>query len=71
VFENRVHGTTLEPNIKEIMVGRTKFHNEEIHALKLSPNITTAIKLRRGGQCSTRGKIKNTWKFLDGKSGGI
>jgi hypothetical protein len=47
VFENRVLGRILEPKREEVAGGWRRLHNEELHNLYASPNITGVIKSRR------------------------
>jgi hypothetical protein len=47
VFENRVLRRIFGPKRDEVMGGWRKLHNEELHGLYSSPNISRMIKLRR------------------------
>jgi hypothetical protein len=47
VFENRVLRRIFGPKRKEGTGGRRKLHNEELHNVYFSPNITRVIKPRR------------------------
>jgi hypothetical protein len=47
VFENRVLMKIFGPRRDELMKGRRKFHNEELHDLYSSPSIIRIIKWRR------------------------
>jgi hypothetical protein len=47
VFENRVLGRIFGLKRDEVTGGWRKMHNEELHNLYSSPNITRMIKSRR------------------------
>jgi hypothetical protein len=47
VFENRVRRRIFGPKRDEVTGGSRKLHNEELHNLYSSRNITRMIKLRR------------------------
>jgi hypothetical protein len=47
VFENRVLRRIFGLKRNEVVGGRRKLHNEELHKLYFSPNIIRMIKSRR------------------------
>jgi hypothetical protein len=47
VFENRVLRRIFGPKRDEVMGGRRKLHNEELHGLYSLPSIIRVIKARR------------------------
>jgi hypothetical protein len=47
VFENRVLRRIFGPKRDEVIGGRKKLHNEELHNLYWSPSIIRIIKSRR------------------------
>jgi hypothetical protein len=47
VFENRALGRIFGPNKDEIVGSWRKLHNEVLHNLYSSPNVTKMIKSRR------------------------
>jgi hypothetical protein len=47
VFENRVLRRIFGPKRDEVKGDRRKLHNEELHKLYSSPNITRMIKSRK------------------------
>jgi hypothetical protein len=47
VFENRVMRRIFEPKKDEVTEGLRKLHNEELHDLCFSPDMTRMIKSRR------------------------
>jgi hypothetical protein len=57
VFENRVLRRIFGPKRDEVMGDWRKLHNEELHNLYCSPNITRMMKIKdeMGRVCSTNG----------------
>jgi hypothetical protein len=47
VFENRVLRRIFGPKGEEVVGGRKRLHNEDLHNLYASPNIIRLIKSRR------------------------
>jgi hypothetical protein len=70
VFENRVLSRVFGPKMDEVMGGRRKLHNEELHDMYSSPSIITIIMLRRMrlmGHVAQIGKRNNMYRLLEGK----
>jgi hypothetical protein len=73
VFENRVLRRIFGPKRDEATGDLRKLHNEKLHSLYSSPNITRMIKSRgheMGRACSTKGEKWNACKILVGKPEG-
>jgi hypothetical protein len=73
VFENRVLRRIFGPKRDEVMGDRRKVHNEELHNLYFSPNITRTIKSRRmrwAGHVARMGEERNAYRILVGKPEG-
>jgi hypothetical protein len=71
VSENRVLRIFI-PKREEVMGGRRKLHNEELHNLYSSPSIIRMIKLRRMGRAGhvTRTGKRNAYRIWVGKPEG-
>jgi hypothetical protein len=72
VFENRVPGI-FERKRDELIGGRTKLHNEELHNLYSSPSIFRIIKSKRmrwAGHVARIGEKRNAYRLLIGKPEG-
>jgi hypothetical protein len=68
-----VLGRIFEPKRDEVMRGWRKLHNEELHNLYSSPNITRMIKSRRmrwAGHVAPMGKTRNACRILVGNPEG-
>jgi hypothetical protein len=67
VFENRAQRRIFGPKRDEVTGGWRKLHNEELHNLYSSPNITSTIKSRRGrsaGHVARMEEIRSAHKIL-------
>jgi hypothetical protein len=70
VFENRVLRRVFRPKRDEVTGGWRKLHNEELHNLHSSPNITRMIKPRRMrwvGHVAQKGDKRTAYRVLVGK----
>jgi transcription termination factor 2 len=70
VFENRVLRRIFEPRRDEVTGDWRKLHNEELHNLYSSLNITRVIKSRRmrwAGHVARMGETRNAYRILVGK----
>jgi hypothetical protein len=70
VSENRVLRRIFGPKREEIARGWRRLHNEELHNLYASPNITRVIESRRmrwAGHVARMGDIRNAYNILVGK----
>jgi hypothetical protein len=70
VFKNRVLRRIFGPKRDEVTGEWRKFHNEELHILYPSPNITRQIKSRRmrwAGHVARMGEERNMYRVLMGK----
>jgi hypothetical protein len=66
VFENRVLRKIFEQKRDEVIGGWRKLHNEELHNLYGSPNITRIIKSRRmswAGYVAGMGEKRNAYRI--------
>jgi hypothetical protein len=66
VCENRVLRRIFGPMREEVAGGWRRLHNEELHNLYASPDITTAIKYRRmrlAGHVARMGEMRIAHKF--------
>jgi hypothetical protein len=72
VFENRVLRRTFGPKMEEVAGGWRKLHNEELHNLYSTPDITRIIKLENeiGKYVARIGEIRNSYNILVGKPEG-
>jgi hypothetical protein len=64
---NRVLGRIFGPERNEIIGCCTELHNEEIHKLQNSQDITTIIQLSRilwAGHVACRGKKRNAYSVM-------
>jgi hypothetical protein len=74
VFENRVLRRIFEPKREEVAGGWRGLHNEELHNLYGSPNISRVINLRRSiwaGHVARMEEIRKACKIVVGKSLGM
>jgi hypothetical protein len=72
VFEIRVL-RIFGPNIDDVMGDWRKLHNEELHNLYSSPNISRMVKSRRmswAGHVARMGEKRNVYRILVGKPEG-
>jgi hypothetical protein len=72
VFENRVLRRISGLKRDKVTGGWRKLHNEELHDLYSSQNISTIIKSRRmwwAGHVERTGKKRNVYRLLIGKPG--
>jgi hypothetical protein len=70
VFENRVLRRIFGPKMEEIIAGRRKLHNEDLHNLYSSSNIIRMIKSRKilwARNVARMGQKRNVSKVLTGK----
>jgi hypothetical protein len=70
VFENRVLRRLFGPKRYEVSGEGTQFHNEELHILYSSPNITRQMNSRRtrwAGHVARRGEERKVYRVLMGK----
>jgi hypothetical protein len=72
VFENRVLRRIFGPPRDEVIGGRRKLHNEELHNLYCSPSIIRIIKSRRMRLTGHEARMgdKNAYRILVGKPEG-
>jgi hypothetical protein len=73
VFENRVLRRIFGPKRDEVTGEWRKLHNEELHILYSSANISRQIKSRRmrwAGHVARMGEERNVYKVLMGKPEG-
>jgi hypothetical protein len=74
VFENRVLRRIFGPKRDEVTGGWRKLHNEELHNLYSSPNISYRMiksrKMRWAGHIARMGETINACKILVGKPEG-
>jgi len=73
VFENRVLRRIFRPKGDEVTGEWRKLHNEDLHDMHSSPNITRAIKLRKirwAGHVARMGESRNVYRVLVGKPEG-
>jgi hypothetical protein len=74
VFENRVLRRIFGPKRDEVTGDWRKLHNEELHNLYSSPNITRMIKssrwMRWAGHVARMGEPRNAYRILVGKPEG-
>jgi hypothetical protein len=71
VFENRVLRRIFGPRRDEVTGEWRKLHNEELHNLYSSPDITRMIKSRRmrwAGNVARMGETRNAYRILVGNS---
>jgi hypothetical protein len=69
VFENRVLGRIFGPKRDEVTGEWRKLHNEELHNLYSSPDITMQVKANEvGGECSTHGRGEKSVQGSGGKA---
>jgi hypothetical protein len=70
VFENRVLGRIFGPKRDNVTGDWRKLHNEELHNLYSSPNISRMIKSKRmrwAGHVARMGESRNEYRILVGK----
>jgi hypothetical protein len=70
MFENNVLKKTFEPKSEKVTEEWWRFHQEEIHDLKFSPNIFSVRKLKKhltGGACVTYGREKRCIQDFGGE----
>jgi hypothetical protein len=73
VFENRVLRRIFGAKREEVVRGWKRLHNEELHNLYVSSNVTRVIKSRRMrlvGNVPCMGKIRNAYSILVGNPEG-
>jgi hypothetical protein len=71
VFENRVLRRIFGPKRDEVIGGRRKLHNEELHNLDCSPSIIRITKSRRISWArSMQWEERNAYRILVGKPEG-
>jgi hypothetical protein len=73
VSENRVLRRMFGPKRDEVMGGWRELHNEELHYLYSSPNITRVIMSRRirwAGHVACMEEMRNAYRILVGKNEG-
>jgi hypothetical protein len=66
VFENRVLRRIFGAKRDEVMAGKRKLHNEELHSLYFSPSILIMIKSRRmrlAGHVARMGEKRNAYRI--------
>jgi hypothetical protein len=74
VFENAVLRRTFGPKGEEVAGGWRKLHNEKLHHLYTTPNISRVIKWRRMGWngmgkiCNAHGGMRNTYIYFSRKT---
>jgi hypothetical protein len=72
VFENRVLGRIFGPNSDEVIGGRRKLHNEEVHNLYPTPNMSIirmirSRRMRWVRHVACMGERRNAYSALVGK----
>jgi hypothetical protein len=64
VFKNRVLMGMFEPKREEVMGGWRRLHDEELHNLYASPNVTRVM--RSTEHVARMGELRSTYKILVG-----
>ena len=70
VFENMVLRRIFGPKRDDVTAEWRRLHNEELHAMYFSPDITLVMKLKRlrlAGRVARMGKRRDAYRVLVGK----